>query len=252
MAGFTKIENRIFEKILTSNLTKRQLKILFLIIRFSFGCQKNYAILKNNDFSYAKVSPYCIKDELRTLARTRIIKWNPEKAMVWINNDLSEWLVDNSVDNSERFIKIATKNLPKQQIRGCQNSNIGVAKIASFSNSEKRGIKLKNNEIRLPKDNIKEIINKKKEKQFLNILKEYFLKISPLRKDEIFVLRQLYQRYGLRTFEKAISIVSEEDNKSFSYFQKILDDLANKGTSFNQKGFESLKSNLNRFYPSKS
>ena len=159
--------------------------------------------------------------------------------------------MDNSVNNSERFIKIATKNLSKQQYSGCQNSNIGVAKIASFSNSEKSEIKLKNNKIMLPKDNIKEILNKKKEKRFLNILKEYFLKISPLRKDKIFVLRQLYERYGLRAFEKAISIVSQEDNKSFSYFQKILDDLANKGTSFNQKGFESLKSNLNRFYPSK-
>jgi phage replication O-like protein O len=74
MAGFTKIENRILEKILTSNLTKRQLKILLLIILFSFGCQKCYAILKNNDFSYAKVSPYRIKKELRTLVRTRIIK----------------------------------------------------------------------------------------------------------------------------------------------------------------------------------
>ncbi len=87
--------------------------------------------------------------------------------MVWINNDLSEWLVDNSVDNSERFIKIATKNLPKQQYRGCQNSNIGIAKIASFSDQEKSEIKRKNNKKRLPKDIIKEILKKTKEKQFL-------------------------------------------------------------------------------------
>jgi len=53
MAGFTKIENNILERILTSDFTKRQLKILLLIVRFSFGCQKNYAVLKNNDFFYA-------------------------------------------------------------------------------------------------------------------------------------------------------------------------------------------------------
>jgi phage replication O-like protein O len=74
MAGFTKVENDLFQRLLTSDLTKRQLKILLLIIRFSFGYQKNYAILRQNDFSYAGVSPYCIKDELKKLVKKRVIK----------------------------------------------------------------------------------------------------------------------------------------------------------------------------------
>jgi hypothetical protein len=43
----TKIENRILDKILTSNLTKRQLKILLFIIRFSYELEKRkYVVLK--------------------------------------------------------------------------------------------------------------------------------------------------------------------------------------------------------------
>jgi len=42
----TKIENRILDKILTSNLTKRQLKILLFIIRFSYELERKYAVLK--------------------------------------------------------------------------------------------------------------------------------------------------------------------------------------------------------------
>ncbi len=76
MGGFTKFENEILEKILTADLSKRQLKILLLIIRFSFGCQKNYCLLKNKDFTYSRISPYCIKDELEKLVKKRVIKWN--------------------------------------------------------------------------------------------------------------------------------------------------------------------------------
>jgi phage replication O-like protein O len=123
MNGFTKIENKLFEKILTSNFTKRQLKILLLIVRFSFGCQKNYAILKNQDFTYAQVSPYCIKVELMKLIEKRVIERDSEKGMILINKNLNEWTVDNSgnnpVDNSYRFIKIANKNLPKQNPMKC-------------------------------------------------------------------------------------------------------------------------------------
>lgn len=245
MNGFTKIENRLFEKILTSNFTKRQIKILLLIIRFSYGCQKSYAVLKNKDFSYAQVSCYCIKDELRKLVEKRIIRWNPVKDMVWINKNLSVWAVDNSEDNSERFIKIATKNLPKQQHRDCQNSNFALAKIATSTIRKPAPEEEKT----LPKENIKEILKKKKEKEFLKISREYFLKISPLRRDEILILRELFESYGKRTFEKAISIVSQGEDRSFSYFLKVLDDFREEEKSFRIEGFESLKSCFKRSLP---
>ncbi len=121
MVGFTKVENKMLEKILTADLSKRQLKILLLVIRFSFGCQKNYCLLKNKNFSYSRVSPYCIKKELEKLIEKEVIKCNPKKEMVWINKNIGEWLVGNFVNNSEVFAEIVTRNLPKQQFTSRTN-----------------------------------------------------------------------------------------------------------------------------------
>ncbi|RSN72731.1 replication protein [Candidatus Methanodesulfokora washburnensis] len=42
--AYTKVENKILDKILTSNFTKRQLKILLFIIRFSHGLGRKYDV----------------------------------------------------------------------------------------------------------------------------------------------------------------------------------------------------------------
>lgn len=244
MAGFTKVENELLEKVLTANLSKRQLKILLLIIRFSFGCQKNYALLRNKDFSYARISPHCIKTELKKLVAKEVIKWNLKKEMVWINRNLNEWAVDNfrknPVDNSKTFAKIAAKNLPKRQLGICQNSNFGINKTATAT-----GLKsCPEKEKRSPK----EIINKDKENILLNIFKNYFLKISPLEKDEALVLKDILGKYNPEIIEKAITVVSSGNEKSFSYFLKVLDDLAikNRRQAIRLTGFESMKSILKR------
>ncbi|MDD2666643.1 MAG: replication protein [Methanocellales archaeon] len=90
--SFTKIENRILEKIITSNLTKRQLKVLLFIIRFSFGLNKKYAVFDKKDFFYAGISPYHVEGESKKLIVRGVIKWNPEKRMFWINRNLKEWV----------------------------------------------------------------------------------------------------------------------------------------------------------------
>ena len=56
MTGFTKFDNQLLERILTSKFTKRQLKILLLILRYSAGYQKTYAVLRKSDFALAGVS----------------------------------------------------------------------------------------------------------------------------------------------------------------------------------------------------
>jgi hypothetical protein len=141
MAGYTKFDNPLLEKVLTSNFTKRQLKILLLIIRFSAGCQKTYAVLRRNDYAYAGISPYCITDELKKLVKLRVVRWDPTRDLVWINPNLGEWAVDNpgekSGDNLRRFFKIANKNLLKWQLAVYQNSKPEVAETARIQSSNK-------------------------------------------------------------------------------------------------------------------
>jgi hypothetical protein len=130
MPGYTKLDNPVLEAVLTSGFTKRQLKILLLVIRFSAGCQKTYAVLRRNDYAYAGISPYCIAGELEKLVRLRVIKWDSRRDLVWINPNLREWkaerLGENPGDNLRRFFKIAGKNLPEWQLSLYQNSNLPI------------------------------------------------------------------------------------------------------------------------------
>jgi len=141
MPGYTKFDNPLLEKILTSGFTKRQLKILLLILRFSAGCQKTYAVLRRNDFAYAGISAYCITDELKKLVKLRVIRWHAARDLVWINPNLGEWAVDNpgekSGDNLRKFFKIASKNLLKRQLAVYQNSKQNVAETTKISSGNK-------------------------------------------------------------------------------------------------------------------
>jgi hypothetical protein len=89
---YTKIENKILDKILTSNFTKRQLKILLFIIRFSYGLGRKYAVLRKRDFYFACILPYHVEDELKKLILRGVIKWNPKLGIFWINGNLKEWV----------------------------------------------------------------------------------------------------------------------------------------------------------------
>jgi hypothetical protein len=224
MTGFTKVDNPVLEKVLTSNLTKRQLKILLLIIRFSSGCQKNYAVLRKNDYTYAGVSPYCITYELEKLVKLRVLRWDARRDMVWINPRLGDWAVDKPGgkpgDIPRRFFKIINKNLPKWQLAVYQNSKHIVVK--------------------------KENINKDKESSLLRILSDYFLRVSPLTEEETVILRELVDRYHPRLVEKAIDALSAADNRSFSQFLKTLDNLAS-SNSPRREGLRSLRSSLKPF-----
>ncbi len=232
MAGFTKVDNELLGNILTSDLTKRQLKILLLVIRFSYGYQKSYAILRKNDFAYSGVSPYCIKEELSKLARKRVINWNPANDTVWVNPDLGEWAVDSPVKNPgdklRKFFKIATKNSMKGQLAIYQNSNNPFAKTATPNSN---------------KENKKYI---KKEEIFLKVLRDYFLNVAPLTESEMFILRQVVDSFPLRAIEQAIGAVSAGSDRSFSNFLKTLDvftaEVRRTGAA------SSLKTGLQRFW----
>ena len=85
MPGFTRFDNDLLRAILTSDFTKRQLKILLLIIRFSYGYQKGYAVLRKRDFSAAGVSPFCIKEEIEKLIKLKVICHDTAHDALWVN-----------------------------------------------------------------------------------------------------------------------------------------------------------------------
>jgi phage replication O-like protein O len=165
MAGYTRFDNPILEKVLSTNFTKRQLKILLQIVRFAAGCQKTYAVLRKNGYAYAGVSPYCITQELEKLVKLRVIKWDTKRDLVWLNPNLQEWTVDRPGekpgDNLRRFFKIVNKNLLKWQLSVYQNSKSEVTKTAKISGAYKNKKEIVN-------------INYNKENVFLKVLEITF------------------------------------------------------------------------------
>ena len=137
MPGFTKLDNDLLRVILTSDFTKRQLKILLLIIRFSYGYQKRYAVLKKRDFSAAGVSPFCIKEELEKLSKLKVICHEGAHDVFWINEEISQWDVETFGDNLRRMARISVKNSLKRQMSIYQNAIVDVAKTTTANNKER-------------------------------------------------------------------------------------------------------------------
>ena len=88
----TKIPNKIFDKIIASDFTKRELKVLLLIIKGSYGLGSLSANLSKRDFFKAGILPYHVEDIVKSLVVRGVVKWNPERGTFWINPNLKEWI----------------------------------------------------------------------------------------------------------------------------------------------------------------
>ena len=235
--GFTKIDNRILERLITSDLMKRQIKIILLILRLSAGCQKSYALLEKKDFRIAGIDRKHIKREIEKLCSLKILNLDSERKIYWIN-DAREWKV-----KRKDVTKIVKKNLNFSHFWGqdlhreCEREvtkNVMAESLKALPEKEKQA----------SKENIKE---KDKEKKindiFFKALKEYFRRISPLSKEEIKIFLELLRKYGERAVKRAISIVAKGNDRSFSYFQKVLAGLEDR----RMPGLERLKEILERY-----
>ena len=132
MIGFTKFDNQLLERILTSKFTRRQIKILLLLLRYSVGYQKTYAILRKSDFALAGVSPSAITEELGRLYWLSVIRWDPAKGIIWVNQHMDEWTVENVGETPGRASRIAARNSLKWQWAILKNSNFSLAETGSL------------------------------------------------------------------------------------------------------------------------
>jgi phage replication O-like protein O len=226
MPGFTKFENQLLEKVLTSQLTKRQLKILLLVIRFSVGYQKDYAVIRQSDFEFAGLSRSCIADELKKLSALRVIQWDIKRSLIWVNPNLQQWRVKATVTSRSKFYKIAAKNSPKWQQSILRNGNILVAETAAPDKERKRNT------------------NKVKEHVFSEIIEMYFIQIAPLSAEEALILKEVIPCYGVRVVKHVISQMSNNNQRSFSVFLKTLD---GEGTRTRSGNLSHLRSSLKRY-----
>lgn len=68
--------------------TKRQIKILLFISRFSIGCRRSTALLKRVDFRQIGIHPSDVNHELKTLVNENFIGWKKSTNRLWITQKL--------------------------------------------------------------------------------------------------------------------------------------------------------------------
>ncbi len=158
-----RVAHSINEAIMTRDFTKRQRKILDLILRLSWGCGKKDAYIPyQRDFSVVGVHEVDIKGELDWLAVSKVIA--REGSFYWFNKDFEQWGVSrvkpyqpkklsellrlNLNGNRPELSKTLSRNLVKRLVPTKQNAKFPTPNLA------------------LPKESMKE--RRKKENTFEN------------------------------------------------------------------------------------
>lgn len=107
---FTRISNELYTAIMQRDFSKRQRKIIDMIIRMSYGCGKKYAILRYIDFELVGVNKSDIKKEIESLKTERVLSIEDE--CFALNKDYEQWgvpLVKGSSPN--RWAQVLKRNL---------------------------------------------------------------------------------------------------------------------------------------------
>lgn len=95
--GYTRTANELSEAIMQSDFSKRQLNILNLIIRMSYGCGKKSALFKYNDFELVGVYKADIKKELDYLTGVKVVSvdYIADLSMIEaaLNKNYDQWRV---------------------------------------------------------------------------------------------------------------------------------------------------------------
>lgn len=135
--GFFKFSNLLFESIIfNKSLSKRQIKILLLIVRFSIGCNRAVARLKPSDFTLVGIYSSDITQELNKLVSKELIVWKRENNQMWITRKL----VSESLQKSNKKVsKLLTRNLVKHSTDMEQNTNNNIKKtLTDISQTDNR------------------------------------------------------------------------------------------------------------------
>jgi len=104
-------------------ITKRQIKILIFIMRFSFGCKQAVAHLKLTDFQQIGFYSSDITKELECLEKKNYIGWDKDTETMWINRILlSESLAKDESYASDILRRNLVNHFKKKKYSTSNNS----------------------------------------------------------------------------------------------------------------------------------
>lgn len=112
---FTRISNELFEAIILAGFKKRQLNIILLVIRLSYGCGRKYAVLRQADFKTIGIDKSDIKKELLQLEESSVLTIDGER--IALNKDYDRWRIPQApAEGREKFKQILKRNLAEKKV----------------------------------------------------------------------------------------------------------------------------------------
>ena len=152
-----RVAHSINEAIMTRDFTKRQRKILDLILRLSWGCgQKDAYIPHQRDFSVVGVYEVDIKSELSWLEVSKVI--TREGSFYWFNKNFDDWEVSRVKPyQPEKLSNLLSLNLNGNRPNLSETLNKNLVK---HEVKTKRNTKFSTPELASPKERLKKVLNK--------------------------------------------------------------------------------------------
>lgn len=116
--GYIRIANELMDEIIRRDFTKRQVSILHLLIRMSYGCQqKDCAISKLNLFELAGVYKTDIRKELLFLKNAQVINWEQTSNIFSLNKDYEKWQITPFKGwDQEKYDSLIHDNLARKKV----------------------------------------------------------------------------------------------------------------------------------------
>lgn len=115
--GFIGIANEIWDEIISRKFTERQQKILKLILRLSYGCQKKEAVIPLlKHFELCGVRIQDAKKEITYLGQCKVIYWDG-KQVYSLNKNYDEWRVSLVKEwDREKFSELISLNIGNKKV----------------------------------------------------------------------------------------------------------------------------------------
>ena len=132
-----RIAHTIEEAIMLRDFTKRQRKILDLILRLSWGCHKKTAVIpRQKDFALVGISESHIKAELDWLSTSRVISIDVDTYS--FNKDFDQWQVSRVFPfDPDKLTELVSLNIKTtSQIGKSENNKLPVSVSQNFPQRE--------------------------------------------------------------------------------------------------------------------
>lgn len=192
--GYIKIANNLFEQLFIRDFTLKQLRILLLIFRLSYGFNKTEAVvIPISRFDIANIHKSDVKRVLQELQEHNIIICDFGNNVFTLNKNFDDWTVDfHSAFSEENFLNLKSKQYNEKLVNHQQISDekVGETPTMELVNHQpkmKKSWQITNHEVgKSPTKNAKKLVNH----QLRHPENRYYARVTGHRK---YIIKDIYK-----------------------------------------------------------